>query len=752
MPVPGEMFLTRIQLLACCVLPLLLPTAAGAQELLDRTMVPIPDDAATTAAPTSQDQVRFSAARLEYDYEGDVVTATGDVFMQRDGERLRADQVTWDRATGKVLATGDIAVTNPGGDTAYGDRIELTDTLRDGVVDNMLVVLDRGSRLAADRGTRAPDGKISLDRAAYTACSVTASDNCPKQPTWKVTAVRVLYDPAKSRVFYTDARLHLFGLTTPPLPGFSHPIGDASDSGLLSPRFALDRVNGFEVAAPYFLRFGTNKALTVTPHVYTAVLPMLEANYRALSEQGAFNVSGYATASRRTQNTLGSSAQTGQQAFRGYIDGTGTFQFDPNWRLSGSLRLVTDSTFLRRYDLSRDDRLRTTLALERVDRDSYLSIAGWAVQTLRVNDRQGLQPVALPEIDYRRREEGLAGGVLSVQLNSLAIGRKAGQDVQRAFASAQWDWRRYTPLGQVVTATAFARADAYHVDDAGVGVIPVYAGSAGFEGRGIVAGALDVQWPFIGPALGGVQRFTPRVQIVASPKLRNLGLPNEDSRAVDLESSNLFSLNRFPGYDRFEDSSRVTYGAEYALNLPGFTIDAVVGQSYRLTDRATILPDGTGLSDRFSDIVGRTELRFRDFVSLTHRYRLDKDGLAVRRNEVDATIGSRATYALIGYLRLNRNIALEDLQDREELRAAGRVRFARFWSAFASTVIDLTDRNEDVLSVADGFDPIRHRVGVTYEDDCLELGLTWKRDYQDRGDARRGNAFLLSLAFKNLGR
>ena len=126
----------------------------------------------------------------------------------------------------------------------------------------------------------------------------------------------------------------------------------------------------------------------------------------------------------------------------------------------------------------------------------------------------------------------------------------------------------------------------------------------------------------------------------------------------------------------------------------------------------------------------------------------------MRRNELDATIGSRSTYALLGYLRLNRNIfpAIEDLQDREETRVAGRIQFKRFWSVFGSAVVDLTDRNEDPLSQADGFEPIRHRLGVQYEDDCIRMGLTWRKDYQDNGDARRGNSFLLTLALTNLGR
>jgi LPS-assembly protein len=188
--------------------------------------------------------------------------------------------------------------------------------------------------------------------------------------------------------------------------------------------------------------------------------------------------------------------------------------------------------------------------------------------------------------------------------------------------------------------------------------------------------------------------------------------------------------------------------------LPGISVTANVGQSYRLNNRTSILPQGTGLSDRFSDIVGRTTLQIGRLVTLVHRFRLDKDSFAPRRNEIDATVGGRRTYATIGYLRLNRNIdpSIEDLRDREEIRLGGRVSFARYWSIFGSTVVDLTDRREDLISLADGFEPVRHRLGILYNDDCIELGLTWRRDYETSGDARRGNTFLIRVALRNLGR
>ena len=97
----------------------------------------------------------------------------------------------------------------------------------------------------------------------------------------------------------------------------------------------------------------------------------------------------------------------------------------------------------------------------------------------------------------------------------------------------------------------------------------------------------------------------------------------------------------------------------------------------------------------------------------------------------------------LGYLKLNRDIdpTIEDLRDKEELRVAGRIKFAKYWSMFGATVLDLTDKREDPLSLADGFEPVRNRLGIAYEDECLELGLTWRRDYERIGAFRKGSTF-----------
>ncbi len=704
----------------------------------------------TSQALRSDEPIAFEADRIEYANDSDTVTASGNVVLRRDGKSVRADRVSWNRKTGLVEASGSIRAVDDDGNQLYTDKLELTDELKAGAMENMLLVLREGGRLAANDGVRRPDGNIVLDHAAYTGCEVEDEAGCPRTPSWRITAREVIYMPDKATVRFNGARMEMFGARLLPLPGLVVATDGRAISGTLIPDLRLSASNGVEISEAWYQRFSNNRDLTVTGYVYTQALPMVSAQYRTLTGSGAYQVTGYATRSSRIP--LGSA--TKQTDWRGYLAANSRFQLSPHWSLTASGRIASDRTFLRRYDISRDDRLRSMFDLERIDPKSYLSISGWATQTLRVGDKQGLVPVALPVIDYRRRiPERMLGGRIELQVNTLAVTRTEGQDTQRAFASARWDLTRITGMGQEVTLTAMGRGDVYHSDENQLTATSIYRGNPGWQARGYGAAAIDIKWPFLGKMAGGTQVISPHFQIVAMPKVRNLAVPNEDARAIDLEDSNLFALNRFPGYDRIEDGMRFTYGLDWQLDRPGMRITSTVGQSYRLSRKPTLLPDGTGLTDRLSDFVGRTEVRIGDFVKVTHRYRLDKDTLAIRRNEFDATVGDHRTYAEIGYLRLNRDAspALEDLRDREELRFAGRVAFARYWSLFGSGVFNLTNKDEDPTNASDGFQALRTRIGAAYQDDCLEVSLTWRRDFVATGDAVRGNTFQIHLAFRNLG-
>ena len=721
------------------------------------TSPPSAPQPATVKEPTATLQpgevIDFAAETLEYSQDADIVTAKGNVIIQRGGSRLRADTVVYNRKTGAVSASGEVILVDADGNKLLGDKTEVTDSLKDAAISNLLLVLEDGGRAAAQSATRV-DGVDTLNRAVYSPCSVV--DGCREvTPLWRIRAVRVVHDPHKKRFYYRGAEFDLGGIPIFYLPRFSHPDGGAGNSGgLLTPDARYDRLLGFTLITPYYLPIRSNADLTITPYIFSDATPMLGVEYRQLLGKGPFKVGGLVTYSRQFAQDVegGQSLGRGQQ-LRGYLYSSGQFQISPEWRVTASLRATSDTTFLRRYDITQDDVLRNLVRAERFGDESYLSIEGWAFQGLRPTDRGGQTPLALPLIDWRwRPSQAILGGHLDFLANTLAITRPSGEDDQRAVAQARYEALLTTPLGQRITLTGQVRADGYHVSDADKLAQQQYAGDNGWQGRIIPAAALDVQWPFAGPALGGVQTITPRVQFVASPFVTNDAIPNEDARAIDLTENNLFDINRFPGYDRWEGGGRVSYGLTYTLDRPKWRVLGEVGQSYRLSSAPDLFPAGTGLTTPLSDIVARVSIQYGRFLSLTDRFRLDKGNLAIRRQEADLTLGTNRNYVQLAYTRLHRNIGIEDLPDTHEARAAARFQFARYWSLFGSTILDLGGTPLTTIANNDEFQPIRHRIGLAYDDECFSFSFSWRRDYLTILDRPAGNSFLFRVAFKNLGR
>ena len=150
------------------------PAAGAVAQVAPAASAPAPP-----SPTTSSEIIEFSADQVTYDDNADVVTASGEVRLNRDGNYLAADEVTWYRKTGQVYAQGNVVLLTPEGDKLVGDTVQLTDTLRDGTVSNLLVVLENGARVAATRGSRS--GNVStLENAIYSPCPVTTDERLSK--------------------------------------------------------------------------------------------------------------------------------------------------------------------------------------------------------------------------------------------------------------------------------------------------------------------------------------------------------------------------------------------------------------------------------------------------------------------------------------------------------------------------------------------------------------------------------------------
>ncbi len=288
------------------------------------------------------------------------------------------------------------------------------------------------------------------------------------------------------------------------------------------------------------------------------------------------------------------------------------------------------------------------------------------------------------------------------------------------------------------------RGDVYDVANAAVTDDPAYAGQNGFEYRILPRLRLGWRLPMVKYGQSVMQTLEPIIAVVAAFDGGNpSGLPNEDSRVIGFDDTNLFASNRFTGLDRWEGGTRIDYGMRYNINARGFSVKTLVGESYRF-DKNSAIPVGSGLEGHFSDVVTMIEVNVSPYLDVIHRMRLDNKSFAVRRNEANVIVGPPRFKVTAGYLDLKAGADdfdnITPLTPREEIRAGAVYRITGRWTLTGDHVRDL-DRGK----------PISTRIGVTYEDECLRLGIAYNRLFTRDRDIEPSTSIILKISLKNLG-
>lgn len=731
--------------------PVAPPPAMSPVEQLSPPPIDVPaplpvqpsSDAAVSNDPNQQ-PVDFAADTLEHDETGERVTARGNVEMIQAGRKLTADEVQYDLKADKVMARGNVVLTYPNGDVYTADAFELTDDMKDGVIEKFYAVLADGSRFWAEKGTRADGEKIVMDDAIYTPCDPCA-ENPDAAPPWRLRARTMTHDKEDARIAYRDARFEMFGVPVLYTPYFSHPDGTVEQkNGLLAPRFGLDSELGASYAQSYYWAIAPDRDATIGAQVFTEVAPLVTGEYRQRFEKGALEIAGGITNSDRYDSVAGRQVLI-EDDWRGHLFTQGVYNINDQWRAGLMSEVVSDDQYARQYNISNQDVLESQLYVERFDDRDYAVARALAFQDTRVSAREREQPTILPEIEagFVGAPNETLGGRWSLGLSALGLERDGtGQDLTRGTIDAGWQRRDVMPVGLVSTLDLNLRGDAYNVRDR---IVAPGESSQASSVRGFAQANWQTSMPFVKTLseTGTQVLLEPVVALTTGTNIKvNNDIPNEDSQDIFLDTPKLFEPNRFAGYDRIEDGSRVTYGLRTALyGADGWDAGVFVGQSHRFNRDPALFPAGSGLSERLSDIVGSIDVNAQDRLMLNYRFQLDNEDLFARRHEVSArtklgpaTLESRYFYST--------PLSRTDLNNtREQIYAGGSFDFTDEWTAHAGGQYD--------FGVQEGWR--RASYGLTYNGQCYTLGLDVKRDFTRRVTGNSETEIMLRVGLKNLG-
>lgn len=718
-------------------------------------------------------QMLVQANEILYDYNSQRVSAVGNVQISHNSSTLEADKVVYDQKIKRLRAEGSVRMIDADGKVTYANLMELSDDYRDGFVDSLRIDTAEATHLAARRADRT-DGRYTVfQNGVYTACAA-CRDNPAKPPFWQVKGARIVHDQQEKMLYFEEARLEFFGVPLAYLPYFSTPDPTVKrKSGFLTPQMLQTGKTGYGFEIPYYWAIADYVDLTLSPRYTTRQGLLMQAEFRQRLINGSYEIRLYGINQRDPTAFAG---EPGNRDLRGAVETNGHFKFNDRWSWGWDGTLISDKTFLSDYGLSAYKNALSSLLTTPSEATSQLYLMGVGNRSyfdaraiyfygLSTADVQSEIPGVHPVVDYFNvANRSILGGELSYKANFTSLSRsKANFDPISADASSngwctqlsadtakktstncvlrgvpgeytrlsgQADWRRsfIDPLGQMWTPFVSVRGDAINASVDNQGGVSNYVSTGSNQyGKVMPAVGIEYRYPFINVQSWGSTTIEPIAQVIIRPDEAYAGkLQNEDAQSLVFDASNLFSVNKFSGWDRVEGGGRANVGINATTQFDrGGTVNVLFGQSYQLYGLNSYAVGGltntgldSGLDKAASDYVGRITYQPIQILTFSTSTRLDEATLETRRLEVEARANFDRWSVGLLYGNYAAQPSLGYLTQREGLLPTGSIKLGANWVASGGVRYDLRNNAFD-----------QYTVGIRYVDDCFTIGVNYTTDY-----------------------
>ena len=698
-----------------------------------------------------EQEVNFTADEMVAHDDKGTIAARGNVVVTRGKLKLISDEILYNQKEDKLIAKGHVSLTDEDGSVLYTDEIQLSEKLKRADVDKVKVIMKDKSQIWADRFVKKSNENKQMRNASYTVC-----DMCQgKSPLWQIDARKVNYDAKNQNINYNDAVLRIKDIPVFYLPFLSHPAPEVKRrSGLLMTSMGSTDYTGQYVQPTYFWNISDHTDLLFSPYFTTERDVILGGKFRKYMYNGHIEAEGtYVEDDNKDYDDI-EGKHFNRPTHRGNLFMDARYEINDYWLANLDLNYASDVFYLKDMNLSKQDDpwLTSKLSFERFEGRDYAAIEGYYYKLTSYNlrmvdddeyrNRMKSMPTVAPYIEYENISDTASNGAYwKTNISAASVYRDSNEQSQRLSMINSWELPYISDFGEKYKFVASVKSDVYYVDDYGYNSQDEYEGTLGR-----VFPQLGVEWrlPFVRATEDSRQILEPVVVAVLAPRNDNdpVKIPNADSADVEFDDTNILNLDRYAGYDRNDDGSRISYGLNWNSygNVWGRT-SAFIAQNYQFSDNNSFMR-AIEEDDKFSDYVGRIEAIPNEYLDLNYRFRLDKHDLELKYSELGARLGTDIFNVYTSYIYLQPNYnTYYSAQERKELYVSLNSKLTKDWSASIYDRIDLTD---------DG-GSLEHGGQIQYEDECLKLSFDAKKYNSNDPTMDDGYEFGVTFFFKTLG-
>ncbi|WP_407041926.1 LPS-assembly protein LptD [Candidatus Liberibacter solanacearum] len=671
-------------------------------------------------------------------------TIKGKVQIEYNGYHMFADHIMLNRQNKRIVANGGIKIIEPNKHIIHAEYLNITQDFKDGIIKNLTIDLPNKTYITASKAKLINEKNTIFTQGTYTACAKCVQS--PNSPLfWMVKSKKIILNRQTHMIRLEKTYLEFFGYPVIYLPMIEIPDETVTrKTGLLTPIFSIGSMQKFGFGIPYYVVISDSSDATITFSPYPRKGILNEIEVRKCFKSGMHTL--HAAYMYNAFNVANNQKEPRHQAM---LSSIAKFQINPIWNFGWNLTAQTPQQTSYIYYLP-------PLSLKTKENKIYLTGTGeknsidiralhyYTQESFSQRKSQFTQANVYPLIDYlyvnpqySKREE------LSITGNITAISRAQPKTIVNSTnphkirfpyglnkrLSMDLDFKRnvITPLGISLTPLVNLRGDLHSLsikrDSLNHSLL---RDNKNFIVRGMTTIGIDIRYPIVAITQASRHVLEGISQVYLGTNEQSIkNIPNEDAQSLMLNSTSLFTRNKFSGFDRIEGGSRANIGVRYTgVFKDKFTIHGILGQSIHLFGKNSFsLPDpigieqNSGLEDRLSDYVGAAKLSLPSNIMLSIQALINQKKLTVRRMDTSIDYTLNSFQSSLNFTHILRYSLYHHNDVRDMVQSKVKFKINNFFSANASLEWNINNQNASYIP--------SHSIGLSYQNDCTTFNISY---------------------------
>ena len=738
---------------------------------------------ANISSSQQKDIYNFSADKLTYSQDNNIIEATGNVVAKnQEGKQISADKIIYNKTSQLLKTFGNskfsdiknriltadnfeydlekkiisaenkVKFLDNYKNIYYFSKLNADDKFNEIIGYNLNSDLNKEKFQSKDKFNEFVEPKLSgkevtikdnitiIKNGKFTSCkSTNEGEGCPY---WSLNANLITHDKENKKITYNNATLDLNNIPILYTPYFSHPDPSVKrEAGFLAPSFSsLGSDIGPTIKVPYFYPISQSADFTISPVYYFKQNPLLLGEYREKFNNGDLSIEGSFTEGYK--EITATQTDGSRYHLYGNLNLNFTDKVLDESELNAKIQRVNNPTYLRvnkinstvdgfKKNLVKEDetKLMNEIYLNSFGKNESLNFKTATYQNIAITKASDQYEYLLPEIAYSKYNL-LENNNLNFSSVFKSLNTSTNQNKTTFINNLDYSTKEFynTNVGVAYKFLTKINNINYYSD--------YKTPNQNLNSQINPVVGLDASLPFAKLSKESDQYLIPRILARYSPGKMTNSVSNDSFLSAD----NLFSLNRMNSDELIEKDLSFNIGLDWMwkeknTNKSKPAEAAIsIGQVIKFNEDPD-MPTKSSLQNKNSDIVTKVNYLSPGNFDITLKNTLDNGFNHIYFSDLNIKTFLKKSEINFNFYEKNNHIGNERY---------AKANLTSYLTENTKLRIE-TDRNlrTDLTN--------SHKLGIENENECIRYGFYFQKNYSSDKDLKPGTSIFFGVTLLPFG-